>query len=247
MPEMADGMRVLRSSLEDIPHQLGRKPRAVLVTSGHWESAQFALMASPNPPMVYDYSGFPPHTYQIHYDAPGDPALAQRAKGMLEAAGIAARLDPDQGFDHGTFAPLAVMYPDAEVPIVQLSLKHGYDPAAHLAAGRALAPLRDEDVLIVGSGLSYHNLRRMGPAAKDASKAFDDWLQQSLLGSSPIDRSERLKAWSQAPAARDAHPREDHLLPLMIAVGAAEQEPATLVYHEERFFGGVTASSFRFG
>jgi aromatic ring-opening dioxygenase catalytic subunit (LigB family) len=197
--------------------------------------------------MVYDYSGFPPHTYQIHYDAPGDPELAQRAKGMLEAAGIAARLDPDQGFDHGTFAPLAVMYPDAEVPIVQLSLKHGYDPAAHLAAGRALAPLRDEDVLIVGSGLSYHNLRRMGPAAKDASKAFDDWLQQSLLGSSPIDRSERLKAWSQAPAARDAHPREDHLLPLMIAVGAAEQEPATLVYHEERFFGGVTASSFRFG
>jgi aromatic ring-opening dioxygenase catalytic subunit (LigB family) len=237
----------LEASLKDMPRQLGRTPSAVLVISGHWETPAFSVMAAAEPAMVYDYSGFPEHTYRIRYPAPGSPVLAERVHKLLEAAGIPAGLDTQQGFDHGTFAPLFAIYPEANVPIVQLSLKRGYDPAAHLSAGRALAPLRDENVLIVGSGLSYHNLRNMGPAAAAPSKAFDDWLQQTLIGASPEVREQRLLDWEHAPAARQSHPREDHLIPLMVAVGAAEHDIATCVYHEATLFGGTTASSFRFG
>jgi aromatic ring-opening dioxygenase catalytic subunit (LigB family) len=197
--------------------------------------------------MVYDYSGFPPYTYQVQYPAPGDPVLAQQTQTLLRDAGFAASLDPTQGYDHGTFTPLVIMYPEANVPVVQLSMKQGYDPAEHLAVGRAIAKLRDENVLIVGSGLSYHNMRAMGPAGEQASKTFDAWLQQTLLKSTGAARTEQLIDWSNAPAARQAHPREDHLIPLMVAVGAAESEQAALVYHEEGLFGGITASSFRFG
>lgn len=237
----------LEAALKDMPRQIGRRPAAVLVISGHWEADPFSVMAAAAPPMVYDYGGFPEHTYRIRYPAPGSPALAARVRDLLAATGIPARLDARQGFDHGCFAPLAVIYPEADVPVVQLSLKSGYDPAAHLAAGKALAPLRDEDVLIIGSGLSYHNLRLMGPGAQVPSKAFDDWLQAALIGSDPAERERRLLAWEGAPAARQAHPREDHLIPLMVAVGAAADDPAVCVYHEEALFGGTTASSFRFG
>ena len=137
------------------------------------------------------------------------------------------------------------MYPQAQVPVVQLSLKRGLNPAEHLAAGRALAPLRDEGVLIVGSGLSYHNLRQFGPAAKAPSQAFDAWLQATLK-SAPAEREAAIAQWEAAPAARVCHPREEHLLPLMVALGAAYADPVTCAYHEEGIFGGVTASSFRF-
>jgi aromatic ring-opening dioxygenase catalytic subunit (LigB family) len=130
---------------------------------------------------------------------------------------------------------------------VQLSLRAGYGPVAHLAVGRALAPLREQGVLIVGSGLSYHNLRRMGPSAAVPSKQFDDWLQQTLVTTEPHQRAQRLIDWQDAPAAHVAHPQEDHLLPLMVAVGAAGHDEAVCVYHEEGFFGGVTVSGFRFG
>lgn len=241
-------MNQLEASLKAIASELGEKPKAVLVVSGHWEAPEFTVMASPRPPMVYDYTGFPAHTYKVTYPAPGDPALAERIRSLLEGAGIPARLDPQRGYDHGTFTPLVAMYPLADVPVLQVSLKHGYDPEAHLALGRALAPLREEGVLIVGSGLSYHNLYEMrSPRAKDASRRFDDWLQQALLKSGPAERVRKLLAWSSAPAARQAHPEEDHLIPLMVAVGAAESEEAACVYHEDTFFGNVTASSFRFG
>ena len=237
----------LEASLKAIPAELGVKPKAVLMISGHWEESDFAVMASPRPPMVYDYGGFPEHTYHVVYPAPGDPALAERVRSLIAAAGLPTSLDADRGFDHGAFTTLFPMYPDAEVPVVQLSMHASYDPEAHLALGRALAPLRDEGVLIVGSGLSYHNLRAFGPAAKSASGQFDAWLQHALLKVEPAQRSELLRHWSDAPAARQAHPREDHLIPLMVAVGAAESEPAACIYHEPAFMGGVTASSFRFG
>lgn len=236
----------LEQSLKDIVSELGSKPAAVLMVSGHWEEPQFTVQSSAAPGMVYDYGGFPPHTYQIRYPAPGAPALAERVRTLLEVAGIPAALDPARGFDHGTFAPLQAMYPAADVPVVQLSLIHGYDPEAHLAAGRALAPLRSEGVLIVGSGLSFHNLRMMfGGGGADPSEAFDTWLAQTMAAA-PEVRSAGLVRWDQAPSARVAHPQEDHLLPLMVAVGAAEQEPAFRVYHE-RFMGGVAVSSYRFG
>ena len=167
--------------------------------------------------------------------------------GLIEAAGLPTQLDAARGYDHGTFVPLAVMFPEASVPVVQVSMQMGYDPLRHVALGRALAPLRDEGVLIVGSGLSYHNLRALGPAARQPSAAFDAWLQDTLVGAAPQARVERLARWSEAPAARMCHPQEDHLIPLMVATGAAEQEAATCFYHEDNFMNGVTVSSFRFG
>ena len=247
MDDWRGALDELERALQDMPNQLGERPSAVLMVSGHWEENDYAVMASPQPPMVYDYYGFPPHTYQIRYAAPGAPALAGRVQALLTQAGLPTHLDGERGFDHGAFVPAAVMYPKADVPMVQLSLRHHMDPAEHIAVGRALAPLRDEGVLIIGSGLSYHNLGRFGPAARAPSEAFDAWLQKTLLHSAPAARAQGLVDWAQAPCARLAHPREDHLIPLMVALGAAEAEPATMVYHQEGIFGGVTASSFRFG
>jgi len=237
----------LEASLNAMPSQIGTTPKAVLVISGHWEERNFSIMSSANPPMIYDYSGFPAHTYRVKYAAPGSPQTAERVRELIEAAGFPAQLDSKRGFDHGTFAPLSVIYPAADVPILQLSLKQGYDPEDHLALGRALAPLRDEGVLIVGSGLSYHNLRAFGAIARAPSAAFDHWLQETLVSASPAERVSRLLKWETAPSARVAHPQEDHLLPLMVVVGAAGDDKATLVYHEDSFFGGITVSSFMFG
>ena len=237
----------LEAALAGMPRQIGITPKAVLMISAHWEEPQFTLTSSPKPPMIYDYGGFPEYTYHIHYDAPGDPALAARVKALLEASGIAAQLDPERGFDHGAFTPLNVIYPNADVPVVQLSLKTGLDPVTHLGMGRALSSLRDEGVLIVGSGLSYHNLREFfSPRAWGPSKEFDAWLNGALLGGSSADRGKLLTAWKSAPSARAAHPREEHLLPLMVAVGAAGDDIAELTYHEKDFLGGITVSSYRF-
>lgn len=237
----------LEASLADMPRQIGRKPDAILMVSAHWEESAFTVMANPHPPMVYDYGGFPEHTYHVHYDAPGSPELARRVQALVEAAGLPVRLDAQRGFDHGTFSPMAAIYPKADVPVVQLSLRRGLDPAEHLALGRAIAPLRDENVLIVGSGLSYHNLRQFGPQAREVSKAFDDWLGAAVVDATPQERVARLLDWSSAPAARIAHPREEHLIPLMVAVGAAQGEAGERVYHEDAFMGGISVSSFRFG
>lgn len=238
---------LLEASLVDMRRQLGGPPKAVLVVSGHWEEREPTLSASPRPPMIHDYSGFPAHTYQITYRAPGSPELAAQAAQLLEAAGFTPALDPSRGFDHGTFSMLYPVFPDADVPVVQLSLRHGFDPLTHMKMGRALAPLRREGVLIVGSGLSYHNLRQFGPGGTLASHAFDEWLQFALLTLTPAERTAALLNWDQAPYARMAHPREEHLLPLMVALGAAEQEAAACVYHEDAFFGSLAVSSFRFG
>lgn len=246
MDEMRSLLRGLELSLQDMPRQLPERPRAVLMVSGHWEENPVAVMSAAAPPMLYDYHGFPEHTYHVVYPAPGAPELAARTLQLLQAAGIPAQADATRGFDHGTFAPMVVMYPQSDVPVFQVSLKSGLDPAEHLAIGAALAPLRSEGVLIVGSGLSFHNLRLMGPAARQPSEAFDAWLQQAVVESAPQQRAARLIDWQRAPAARIAHPREDHLLPLMVAAGAAPDGRATLVYHEQGVFGGMTVSSFRF-
>ncbi|MEY4561359.1 MAG: hypothetical protein RLZZ618_636 [Pseudomonadota bacterium] len=238
---------LLEASLQAIPAELGETPRAILMVSGHWEAPAFTVMATAKPAMIYDYGGFPEHTYRVQYPAPGSPEVAARVQALLATAGLPLAVDSQRGFDHGTFSPLAVMYPEANVPVLQVSLHSGYSPADHLALGRALAPLRNEGVLIVGSGLSYHNLRAFGPRGLGPSQQFDQWLNDSLVDSSPSERTARLLTWSQAPAARQAHPQEDHLLPLMAAVGAAEGEAATRIYHEDRFFGGTAVSSFRFG
>lgn len=237
----------LEATLADMPRQIGVTPTAVLMISAHWEERAFTLTAHPKPPMLYDYGGFPDYTYHIRYDAPGDPMLAERTKSLIAAAGLPAALDLERGLDHGAFTPLHVIYPQANVPVVQLSLLRGLDPEAHLVLGRAIAPLRDEGVLIVGSGLSYHNLREFfSPRGWGPSREFDGWLNGVLLGGNANDRSKLLADWETAPAARAAHPREEHLLPLMVAVGAAGNDATELAYHEDDFLGGLAVSSYRF-
>ncbi|MDF1485712.1 class III extradiol ring-cleavage dioxygenase [Ramlibacter sp. H39-3-26] len=237
----------LAAALADMPRQVGRTPQAILMISAHWEEDVFTVQGSAQPGMVYDYGGFPEHTYHVHYRSAGSPALAQRVLDLLGAAGLPAGLDASRGYDHGMFSPMRAIYPEAQVPVVQLSLKRGLEPAAHLALGRALAPLRDEDVLIIGSGLTYHNLRAFGPQARAPSKLFDDWLLQTVVQAPPPARTQGLLDWAAAPAARLCHPREEHLIPLMVAVGAAEAEPASRVYHEDAFMGGPAVSNFRLG
>jgi aromatic ring-opening dioxygenase catalytic subunit (LigB family) len=250
-PFMEDDMRRrfdrLEAALVAIRRDFGDAARAVLVISGHWETAEFAVSSAARPGMVFDYYGFPEYLYHIRYDAPGSPELAMRVRAMLEAGGLACGSDPERGFDHGTFSLMKPLYPDGDMPIVQLSIKRDLDPHAHLSVGRLLAPLRDEGVVIIGSGSSFHNLGLRGPAAQKPSRRFDDWLQQTLLRSSSAERHQRVATWTSAPDARIAHPREDHLIPLMVALGAAEQEPASLVYHQDDFLGGWVMSSFRFG
>ena len=238
----------LEQSLIEIRRQLGDAPRAVLVITGHWEERGFAISSGAQPGMVYDYGGFPEHTYHIRYAAPGSPGLAQRVQDLLSSGGIPARLDPERGFDHGTFSVMKPLYPAEDIPLVQLSIDRSYDPELHLQVGRLLAPLRDEGVLIIGSGLSYHNLSEArGSAGVEPSRTFDAWLHETLIEATPDERTARLSNWERAPLARAAHPQEDHLIPLMTAVGAAESEPGAVVYHQKDLFGGITASSFRFG
>jgi len=245
--EMRQAHAVLEASLADIPRQLGVTPKAVVMVSGHWDEEIFTVMANPHPPMIYDYGGFPEHTYRISYPAPGSPELATRIQDLLKAEGFSAGQDVARGFDHGAFVPLTVMYPNANVPVVQLSLRSDFDPEAHIRLGRAIASLRSEGILILGSGLSYHNLRRFNDSGASASREFDQWLNETLRESDLQKRAERLIRWTEAPSARLAHPTADHFVPLMVAFGAAERESARTIYHEDRFFGGLTVSSFRFG
>jgi aromatic ring-opening dioxygenase catalytic subunit (LigB family) len=238
----------LEASLHDVRRELGQAPSAVLMISGHWEAERFLLSSAARPPMAYYYYGFPEHTYRIRYDAPGAPALAERVREMLVGGGVASGLDPQRGFDHGTFTLMHSLYPEADVPVVQLSLRANYDPGEHIKVGELIAPLRDEGVLIIGSGLSYHDLRGLMSGTGAASSAsFDGWLYETLVKSSADERRARLSQWSAAPAARAAHPREDHLIPLLVAVGAAGDDAGARIYHQSDFMGAITVSSYRFG
>lgn len=232
------------TGLVDLPEE---PPKAVLMISAHWEEAVPTVMTSPRPPMLYDYYGFPPAAYALTWPAPGSPELAGRVRELLSAAGFDTAEDPVRGFDHGAFVPLKVMYPAADIPTVQLSLITGLDPAAHLALGRALAPLRDEGVFILCSGMSYHNLRALfsgSEAQRAAAHAFDAWLT-GLADLSVSARAAQLLAWRQAPGASAAHPREEHLLPLMVAAGAAGEDAATVAWSGPVMGFPVSALHFR--
>jgi aromatic ring-opening dioxygenase catalytic subunit (LigB family) len=222
------------------------RPEAVLVISAHWEEQVPTVMTGERPPLLFDYYGFPPESYQLTWPAPGDPRLASRVRALLEGAGFATGADGERGFDHGTFVPLKLTYPAADMPTVQLSLKRGLDPAEHLAMGRALAPLRDEGVFIVGSGMSYHSMRGFGGGgtAQRVAATFDAWLRETMARS-PEERDARLAQWASAPAARQAHPREEHLLPLMVIAGAAGSDHAVAAY--DGTLVGLRLSAFHFG
>ena len=219
-------------------------PKALLVISAHWEEPVPTVMTSAHPPILYDYYGFPPESYTLTWPAPGDPQLAGNVARLLEKADFRSASDDTRGFDHGTFVPLKVTYPEADVPAIQLSLIQGLDPRRHLEMGRALAPLRDAGIFIIGSGMTFHNLRAFGdPSAVAYAEAFDEWLR-NVMKQSPAERAAGLSEWKTAPAARIAHPREEHLLPLMVATGAAGDNPATLAYNGT--FGGTRLSAYHF-
>jgi aromatic ring-opening dioxygenase catalytic subunit (LigB family) len=203
------------------------------------------VSTSPAPPMLFDYYGFPEHTYRLSYPAPGEPALAERLRRMLGQAGIATAADAERGFDHGVFVPFLIVDPQAQIPVVMLSLQHDLDPALHLAIGAALAPLRDEGILIVGSGNSYHNLRHFFDGEPAAAATFDAWLTEAVTDSDPAVRNRKLTEWARAPAARLCHPREEHLLPLMVAAGAGAADPGRRVFHD--VIGGKAISGYAFG
>jgi aromatic ring-opening dioxygenase catalytic subunit (LigB family) len=214
--------------LADLQHLLPTKPTAILIITAHWETHVPTFTGGKQPALIYDYYGFPPETYELTYPAPGSPGLAQRAAGLIQQAGLPAVVDAAYGWDHGVFIPLKVMYPKADVPVVAMSLHESLNPNLHSHLGRALSPLRDEGVLILGSGMSYHNLRDFAAQAP-ASFEFHDWLDGAVHGDWQA-RCDRLADWHLAPGGRHSHPREEHLLPLMVTSGAGSDAPGRCIW-----------------
>lgn len=240
---MRDTWKPLGDYLRNLTSTLLEKPRALLVISGHWAEEVPTVNASSAPPLLYDYGGFPEYTYELTWPAPGDPVLAKRVRSLLTGAGISNAATESRGFDNGVFVPLKVVFPHADIPVVQLSMMRGLDPKTHLAIGRALRPLREEGVLIIGSGQTYHNMRGFSQRGSDPkAEAFDQWLRNAMA--SMETREESLINWESAPGARDAQPHEDHLIPLMVAAGAASGDRALVDFHGHAL--GKPISGFRF-
>ena len=235
----------MRDYLASILPSLPERPTAILIVSGHWEEPDFTVHTGAAPDLLFDYHGFPDHTYLLEWDSPGAPALAVRARKLIEAAGFAVGENDTRGWDHGVFIPMKVAVPDADIPTVQLSLRKDLDPVAHIRVGQALASLRDEGVLIVGSGMSFHNMRTLGHDVTAQADIFDDALSAAVTDPDPAQRRQRVADWAALPEARFAHPRAEHLLPLMVALGAGGDDPAR---HDLRdHVVGWTVSAYRFG
>lgn len=230
--------------LEGLAATLPEPPKAMVVVSGHWEESSFTASAAARPEPIYDYSGFPEHTYRLTWPAPGHPELAAEVAQLLAGAGLPAATSAERGFDHGVFVPLKVAFPEATIPTVSLSLVASLDPALHLAAGRALAPLREQGVLVVASGMSFHNLRGyFRPETPERARAFDAWLT-AAVEQPAAERARLLAAWRQAPFAAYAHPREEHLIPLLVAAGAGGQGAGKRIFGDEPM--GAALSAYRF-
>ena len=247
LPLLGDpGHGELTEFLGSIRSKLGA-PAAILVVSAHWEAARPTLTTATQPDMLYDYSGFPPEAYQIQYPAPGNPDLAEQIISQLATAGIAADEDESRGYDHGLFIPLKLIFPEAELPCIQISLIKGLDPARHIALGRALHFLRSQNVLILGSGMSFHNMQAFfrGLPESRPDEAFDRWLVKVCCNEAltAAERDHELINWSQAPSAGYCHPREEHLLPLHVCLGAAgpDAPPAERVFNKEVLGARVSA------
>jgi len=220
--------------LQDIAARM-EKPSAIILVSAHWEASTTSVTTGAHPELIYDYGGFPPESYEIQYPCPGNPPLAKAIVAALESAGIRAIAHESRGFDHGLFVPLKIMFPEADIPCVQVSLIHGLNPAAHIALGRALRAVADPATLLVGSGFSYHNMRGFFSPETEQSRAanegFEAWLLDTCANPalSEDERSARLINWASAPGARACHPREEHLMPLHVCYGYTEA-PASKTY-----------------
>ena len=233
--------------LKDLPLTLSNQPKAILMISAHWMKSTISLTGAQNPELIYDYHGFPAHTYDLQYPAKGDPALAKEIIETLASSQIKAKLDASRGFDHGMFIPMLMMFPKADIPVIQLSLHNNLDPQTHFNLGVALEKFRDQGVLIIGSGMSFHNMRGYGqPAFGPISDEFDEWLAKTVE-SDPVTRKQSLIDWANAPSARLCHPlrQEEHLLPLMVVAGAASKEQGYKVFTDRVSETSISAFVFR--
>jgi len=233
--------------LRELLPTLGIRPQALLVISAHWEESVFTLNTQAAPGLLYDYYGFPPHTYELQWPAPGAPDLAGPVAQLIEQAGFATAIEQQRGFDHGVFIPLKLVRPQADIPVLQLSLRADMDAAAHLALGQALAPLREQGVLIIGSGMSFHNIPLMRAnlaLPTPVVTAFDQWLTETV-GLPPSERNQALQDWTEAPGARLAHPDAEHLLPLHVVAGAAGSDRGATAFHTVAM--GVPLAGYVFG
>lgn len=214
--------------------------KAILVISAHWDAPQFTVSGTPSP-LIFDYYGFPPETYDYKYAPPGDMGLATRVRDLLAPFDCVME---NRGLDHGSFVPLMLAYPDADVPVVTLSLHASHDPELHLNVGKALAPLRDEGVLIIGSGMSFHRMSAFGHNDKPVGEEFNRALKDALRDIP--GRFDKLKKWRDLPGAYYSHPRggDEHFVPLLVAAGAALDDPATVILDATVL--GANVSAFRF-
>lgn len=222
-----DGHREMIENLKHIASKIER-PKRILLISAHWEESVPTVTGQPSPSLIYDYYGFPKEAYKIEYPAVGNPELAEDVLNVLERADIPANMDENRGFDHGMFVPLKIMYPDASIPCVQLSLKKGLNAAEHIEIGSALTGLKTENLLIIGSGFSFHNLKTFFSSSKgqpdQENEAFEQWLAEACTNRSISEatRREKLIQWEAAPGSRYCHPREEHLIPLHVCYGASQ-------------------------
>lgn len=244
---MRTNFDLLELSLINLIPSLNEIPKAILVISGHWEETKFSVTTHPNPPMLYDYYGFPEFAYQIKYNAPGSPVLAAQIMKLLAENGIDSKQDKSRGFDHGTFTLMYPMRPEGDIPIVQMSVKNDYSVDEHLKLGRILSSLRDEGVLIIGSGMTYHNLSLLGEEGRVPSYEFNLWLRNNLVNKNAKKRAIALNNWETAPFSRVAHSNPDHLFPLMVAAGAGEDGECSIYFQQDNFFKTIAVTSFRFG
>ncbi len=236
LPILGDeGHKAMVAFMQKLPDQL-HKPDLILVISAHWEENAATLLGAENPAMFYDYYGFPAQAYEIQYPAPGSPKDAKRIVELLAKHHVPAKIDSQRGFDHGLFIPLKMMYPEADIPSLQLSLVSGLNAATHIALGKALQELKRENILVIGSGFSFHNMRAFSWESKaepdPGNDAFQNWLIETCTGDlTSAEREQRLVDWAKAPAARYCHPREEHLLPLHVCQGMADK-PAQLIFDD---------------
>jgi len=250
-PALAQHMKEVRTNF--LPKT---KPDAIVVISAHWESDPIQISSAIRPTMLYDYGGFPSESYDYQYAASGSPSLARRIQTLLSVNAIESKLNEERGFDHGVFVPLMLMYPEADIPVVAVSLHSSLAPDMHLKLGAALAPLRDESILILGSGYTFHNMHAFFHPSQEtyeASTKFNAWLKDTLTstvtndtcGSSNTFAMDQLAKWEHAPGARIAHPREEHLLPLFVTA-AASTEPGQVIYETTAGNGEHAVTSYLF-
>ncbi len=244
-PNMVEDDIPARDFLTALGGELER-PKAILCVSAHWDTQHPAVTSTARPDTIHDFFGFPAHLSEIRYPAPGAPQLAERTAALLGAEGFDCELDQRRGLDHGAWQPLMLMYPDADVPIAQLSIQSHAGAPAHLAVGRALEPLRADGVLILASGTAVHNLRHFFSDQGDVApwaRRFDDWLDHSLTAGAVDDV---VHYRDHAPDAAMAHPSEDHFLPLLVAFGAGGEGARGRALHRSFSYGSLSMAAYAF-